>query len=100
MFSTLLGIYSHTLVLTGFKPGTRQTLYLSHFNEKKSVSALNTCSGHVALARIFMSHNAAPQKKMVHHLVPVGLGTSHSFWSKLMMSTEVPLYLGVGWHVW
>ena len=35
--------YSHTSVLVRFR--THQNLYWSHFDKKKSVSALSACSG-------------------------------------------------------
>ena len=38
-----------------------------------------------------MSHDTAPQEKMLHRSV-LGLGTHHEFWKKLTMSTKVLLH--------
>ena len=53
------------ILLVHFK--TCQALYSSHFDEKKNAPSLGTCLGLLALARTCMSHNAAPQEKMLHH---------------------------------
>lgn len=89
-------LYSHTSVLVGFR--THQILY-SHFDERKNVSALGTCSGLIALARACMSHSSTPQEKMLHHSslekfrsVLVGFSTSQVL-ERITMSTRVSLAL-------
>ena len=59
--------YSHTLVLVSFR--TCQTLYSSHFDEKKNVSALGACLGLFALARTCMNHDASLKEKRLQHLL-------------------------------
>ena len=76
--------YSHTSVLVVFR--THQTLYSLHFDEKK---------GLVALASTGVSHNAAPQEKMLHRSGLVSSSTGREFLDKSTMSTEVPLYFKV-----
>ena len=71
----------------------RQTLCLSHFDEKKNVSGLSACLALVTLARTSMSHDAAPQEKTLHRSVLVGVSTCHEFWSELTLRTGVPRYV-------
>ena len=65
---------------------------IHHILTRKKVSTFGSCSGHVALVRTRVSH-AAPQGKMLHHLVLVSFGTYQEFWNESRISTEVPLYL-------
>ena len=44
---------------------------------QNSSNPLSACSGPVAFARTCMSHNTAPQERILHHLVLVGFGTGH-----------------------
>ena len=69
--------HTHTLVLFGFR--TLQTLYSSHLDQKKNVSALSAYSELIALDRSCMSHNATLLEKMLHRLVFVGFGIHHKF---------------------
>ena len=48
---------------------------LVSFCREKNVSALNTCSGLVTVARTCMSHDVAPQEKVLHCSVLLGSGT-------------------------
>ena len=62
---------------------------------EKTVLALCACSRLITLARTCMSHQAAPQEKMLHPSVLIGFGTRHELRNDLMMRTEVPLYLKI-----
>ena len=84
LLSTIVAVgqckYRHALVLVHFK--TDPALYSSRFDEKK-LQALGA-SGLTASARTCMSHNAAPQDKVLHHFVLLGFGIRHEFRNKLM----------------
>ena len=60
--------YSHTLVIIGLT--AHQTRYSMHFDGKESFSTRRLL-GLTALAVSSMSHNAAPQEKMLHRSVLV-----------------------------
>ena len=58
-----------------------------------SLGTCHTRLGLAALARICMSHDAAPQEKMLRCSELVGVGTGLELQNELTMSTKVPLYL-------
>lgn len=79
-------------VLMGFRTG--QTLYSSHFNEKKMFSTqclLRTCHTCQNLHESWCcpTRENAPQQKMLHSLVLVSLGTHPKLQNTLRMSTKV-----------
>ena len=83
--------YLRTSAPIGFR--THQNPVLVAFWREKSISTPGNCSGLIALARTFMSHDTALQERIFHHAVLIGFGTHHEFRNELMTGTEVPLWI-------